>query len=479
MNQVGFTFNDQRRSYLKVLRGQKRPAWAPLNRNILTVPNYPGGYLKNTQIGVRQLTVPIVIKGKDIADIQNLKEDLADWLVTDEPKELVFDDEPNRSYFVVIGDTFDPEEIATLGMGELIFLALDPYKYGATKVQQSNTGVVSVNNQGSLDTLPTFEITIDGDYTNIDIANGDVMNRIGRPVNIDDYAMAREEQVFNDNLSSLTGWAKTEGSVNIDGLATGNMKVDNGRFVAADFGTTVDGWHGPYYKKSIGQTLTDFRVETLVEIVNTGEDKFGKVEVYLLDESNLPVCMLTIKDVDSSGKRIYSTMRAGGGDQGFRDLISTHGDTESTYWNFYGILRIERVGTRWTAYVAKVDKATGVHTARAFKEFYDKEQQFTRKPAQVGVYLAQYGTRKVASLRADDVKVFKINNLTDSQIPYIVKAGDVVTFDHKKQRILINGETRMDLKAFSGEFFSLRKGKNEIYTSPPLPVKMTWRERYR
>jgi hypothetical protein len=340
--------------------------------------------------------------------------------------------------------------------------------------------LLTITNQGSVEAHPIFEIKSDGNYTNIDISNGEDVNRIGRVVNIEDYAaVSREELVLNDPLATITGWAKTEGKVHIDGLATGNMKVDNGRFIPADFGTTNETWHGPFYKKSLGQTLTDFKIETIVELVNTGEDKFGKVEFYLLDADNLPVCMLTIKDVDSTGKRIYATLRTGGGDQGFRDLISTHGEQEHTFWNFYGMLRIERTGTHWTAYVTVINRDTGKHVARSFVEYYDKELQFTRKPTQVGVYMAQYGTRKVASLRAYDVKVWKLNLLTQNQIPYIVHEGDIITFDHEKKEILINGEPRMDLKAFGGEFFPLQRGGNAIVTSPALPTTATWRERFR
>jgi predicted phage tail component-like protein len=479
-----FTFRNQRRSYLTVLRGRKRPAWAPVKRNILTVPNMPGGYHKSTDVDIRTIEVPVRIKAEDIADLQKTKEDLADWLVTESVEELTFDDEPDRTYFAMIDGACDLEELVDRGKGTLTFICPDPHKYGKTKVQRSviqsdGTASLVARNEGSVEALPTFEIQVDGDYTNIDISNGDLMNRIGRVVNIEDYATSREERIFNDSLSTINGWAKTVGAVHIDGLATGNMKSDGSRFLPIDFGTMNDTWHGPFYKKSIGQTLTDFRVETIVELVNTGEDKFGKVEVYVLDDDSLPVCMLTIKDVDSSGKRIYATLRTGGGDQGFRDLISTHGEKDNTFWNFYGLLRIERVGTRWTAYVTVINRDTGKHVARSFVEYDDAEQQFTRSPTQVGIYMAQYGTRKVASLRAYDVKVYKINVLTENQIPYIVSAGDVVTFDHEREVILINGEPRMDLKAFSGEFFELNRGTNTILISPPLPTKATWRERYK
>jgi predicted phage tail component-like protein len=480
-----FIFKGERRSYLTVLRGRKRPAWAPLKRNLLSVPSKKGAYLKTTDVDVRPLTVPIRIEADDIPDLQKVKEDLAAWLVTEEECPLIFDDEPDRIYYAVIDESFDPEEIVRVGKGELIFICPKPYKYAAvSKFQNSvvsdGVSLLTVTNRGTEKAQPVFEIQVDDDYTHIDITNGEDVNRIGRVVNIEDYAAAnREELILNDPLATLTDWAKTEGKVHIDGLATGNMKTDNGRFIPEDFGTTAEAWHGPFYKKSLGQALTDFRIETIVELVNTGEDKFGKVEFYLLDENSLPVCMLTIKDVDSSGKQIYATLRTGGGDQGFRDLISTHGARENTFWNFYGLLRIERTGNRWTAYVTVLDRSTGKHVARSFVEYYDKELQFTRKPTQVGVYMAQYGTRKVASLRAYDVKVWKLNLLTQNQIPYIVHQGDVVTFDHETKNILINGEPRMDLKAFGGEFFPLERGDNAIVVNPPLPTKAMWRERFK
>ncbi|KZB89942.1 hypothetical protein A2U94_18825 [Bacillus sp. VT 712] len=481
---MGMMFNGERKPYLKVLKGRERPAWAPLKRNLLTVPNRPGALPKSTDVEPRPLAVPIVIKGVDLADLQKIKEDLAAWLVTDEPCPLIFDDEPDRIYYAYVDQSIDFEEIVKLGMGTLNFICPDPYKYSSvSKYQHSiiseGMSLVTPLNKGTVKAKPIFEIQVDNDYTHIDISNGDQINRIGRIVNLEEYAAAREELILNDKLTSTLGWAKTEGSVNIDGRATGDMKSDGYRFIAENFGTMAEGWHGPFYKKTLGQTLTDFRLEAILELLNTGEDKFGKVEVYLLDNNNLPVCSVTIKDVDSAGKRIYANVRLGGGDIGFKDVISTHGEQESTFWNFYGMLRIEKVGERWTGYVAKINKETGQHTARAFELFHDREKQFLRQPTQIGIYIAQYGTRKVPSLRADDVRVYKMNSLTENQIPYVVRAGDVVTFDHQSENILINGESRMDLKAFGGEFFHLERGDNVIVTSPALPTKAMWRERFR
>lgn len=477
------SFKGERRNYLSVARGRKRPVFAPLKRNYLTVPGVPGSRLKSTDIDSRPLDIPVRIRANNMEELQKVKEDLAAWLYSEKEEPLIIDDEPDRIYYAVVDGQLDLDELVNRGKGTISFLAR-PFKYSTvSKYQHSSVfddlSLLTVKNQGTVETYPTFEIQADKEYTYIDVTNGDQVNRIGRIVNIEEYARKREELILNDKLTTTVSWVKTEGFVRIDGLATGTMKSDGYRFIAENFGTMTDGWHGPFYKKSLGQELTDFQLEAFLELINTGEDKFGKVEVYLLDADNLPVCMLSLKDVDSAGKRIYATVRMGGGDVAYKDIISTHGEKEHTFWNFYGILRVKKVGNQWEAYVSTIDKQTGKHTARTFKAYSDDEQQFTRKPTQIGIYIAQYGSRSAASMRADDVRVYKINSLTENQIPYIVQAGDIITFNHEEELVLINGEDRTDLLAFGGEFFPLARGDNMIAGSPPLPIKAMWRERFR
>ncbi|RKO63663.1 distal tail protein Dit [Caldibacillus debilis] len=138
MQMLSFSFNGIRKDYVHMLRGRKRPPWPSLTRNILTVPGRPGGYLQGTEIQPRIIEIPIVIEGQNIGDLQKLKEDLASWLVTDEPKELVFDDEPDRTYYAVVDETIDFDEIAYLGQGTIRFLCPDPYKYGPLRTQTIN-----------------------------------------------------------------------------------------------------------------------------------------------------------------------------------------------------------------------------------------------------------------------------------------------------------------------------------------------------
>ena len=44
MGKISFTFNQIRKDYLQVLVGRKRPAWAPITRNLVRAPHRPGAF---------------------------------------------------------------------------------------------------------------------------------------------------------------------------------------------------------------------------------------------------------------------------------------------------------------------------------------------------------------------------------------------------------------------------------------------------
>ncbi|EHL65895.1 hypothetical protein HMPREF1014_05475 [Bacillus sp. 7_6_55CFAA_CT2] len=92
-----FSFNGERNPNVIPLQGKKRPAWAPLERTFLEVPHYPGGRLIRTQTKMRKIIVPVSLFYESMEEAEKLKEEIANWLITDQPQELIFDDR-KRSY---------------------------------------------------------------------------------------------------------------------------------------------------------------------------------------------------------------------------------------------------------------------------------------------------------------------------------------------------------------------------------------------
>ncbi|WP_445291644.1 distal tail protein Dit, partial [Bacillus cereus] len=97
---------------------------------------------------------PVGIIVPDGTDLETLKEEIAEWLITGQPAELIFDAEPNRTYLAVVED-FNPDDFVTLGKGTLKFICPMPYKLGPTRTVDFQTGalglIASVQNKGTVE----------------------------------------------------------------------------------------------------------------------------------------------------------------------------------------------------------------------------------------------------------------------------------------------------------------------------------------
>jgi predicted phage tail component-like protein len=473
------SFNGITKPYLKVLKIIDDPSWAPVEREFLEINGKPGAILTKTKTKPRPKGVEVLIESENITDYEILREDLAAWLVTDNPKELVISNEPDRTYFAVVDGLFDPEKIVRFGKGIINFICPDPYKYGPNQPALFETEIGTITNSGTKETYPIFRAAVKEPITFLDIVSDEAYMRIGEPVDIaNEVPFEKEERLIWDQCSSLTGWAN---ATEVDGgVIAGLMKSDGNRFIASSYGTG-EVWHGPAIKTSIPNgPLTDFRVDAIVGLGNGQNHQMGRVEVYLLDESNNTVAKLALKDTYSGAALAYGEARIG--DNTVNSfLINEAGDRRGNWNNFYGMLRIQRVGNEWEAYIAQIDPDTNQHHTRRLVTFVDAENVFNKSLAQIQVHVAEYGSNAAGTLAIYDVKVFRINPNADYQIPYIALPGDVIEIDHSKNRILINGEDRKDLKDFGASFFPLEPGINNVQISPYTSfetVEVEWRDRY-
>jgi predicted phage tail component-like protein len=148
-----FSFNGITKDYLYVLEGANRTPWAPIERLHYEVPNRPGAYSrKKKKTQPRPFPIPVAIKADSKAELELLKEDFAAWLLQDEPKPLVPDDEPNRTYYAEVNGSFDLDEFLYYGRGVIPFICPDPYKYGFE--ESLELGDYPIRNEGSVESNP-------------------------------------------------------------------------------------------------------------------------------------------------------------------------------------------------------------------------------------------------------------------------------------------------------------------------------------
>ncbi|MGR2743370.1 distal tail protein Dit [Bacillus sp. N6] len=482
-----FKFNNERKKYIQIAKGWKRPTWAPLKRNFLSTPGYPGARLLGTETEPRPLPVPVGIIVPDGTNLEMLKEEIASWLITDQPAELIFDLEPNRTYLAVVDDSFDLDEFVTLGIGTLTFICPMPYKLGPTQTVDFQTGALgltaNVQNKGTVHSEPIIEIEVANPSTFLDVWNKDEYLRIGYPLQADQLPVERKQRVMWDQMSTTVGWTSVSQFENTKG--GGTLKSNGHQFYVEDYGdTNYKGNHGAIVKKSIpGGPLQDFIMDAYVRFNCSSYVQMGQVEVALLDENSKPVVRLSLSDVYWEAEETFGVAKiAYPGHQAEQVMLYTRGMHPWTWNNFYGKLCVHRIGNEWEFYIAKFADGTEIDDAGTKANWVDKDGILMNKVAQVQLSICQWWNNNPAVLMTvDDIKIWKVNQNTTNNPPYIVEKGDKVQIDTAKSLISINGTSAINLKDLFSDYPKITKGQNKLEIMPSNIgiAKVTYRERFR
>lgn len=499
MGNSSFTFNNIRKDYIFTLMGFNRPVLSPIRRELLKVPHRPGGYLLNTVTEERQIDVPFVIKAKNQSDLQKVKEDLASWLITDQPCELIFDDEPDRTYLAVLDGSINLEELVFRGKGILTFICPMPYKLGATKTSQfvqswSTETTAYLNNQGSVEAPPIIEMTVKKPSTFLDVWFGEYPNdreyfRIGSPMSIDDKPVQEDERVLWNEMNHIVGWtdAGQIGSMK----STGRFKVNDGKyaFEVGEWGNQKNlEFTGPIWKRSIpGGPLTDFKAEIYVTLIAKNYWEMGRVSMFLLDEQGDIVADVNMNDLYWTAKQTHAFARIGNVSQpnNTRKIFDSGGSGNTAFNDFYGRMAIARRGKKWSVYFARFRDGTEIDDYKAVEFFTDDEKNpmtvTGRRVAQIAIGIQRWSTSDPTNLmRIDDLKVWKINKVPDQSKRYLVDTGDKVVIDTERSLVTINGKNAIHMKDIFSEFPTIIRGHNRIDIMPPdVTATIRFRERYR
>ncbi|WP_202822893.1 distal tail protein Dit [Bacillus cereus] len=482
-----FTFNNISKDFVQIEKGWKRPAWAPLKRKFLSIPGYPGARLLTTETEMRVLPVPVGIIVPDGSDLETLKEEIAEWLITEKPVELVFDVTPDRTYLAVIDEDFDPDDFVTLGKGTLKFICPMPYKLGPTKTvefEMDGHGLIAnVQNKGSVESNPIIEVEVTKPSTFLDVWNGTDYFRIGYPLKADQVPVERNQRVLWDEMGTTIGWTdvpKTE-----DMTGGGKFKSDGYRFMAEYLGEpTVKGWHGCIAKKNIPQgPLQDFIMQAYVRINSHHWDQMGRVEIGLLDENSDYVARISMSDVQWEAEQNSGFASVGNSKKpGGQVFINEHGDHPDTWTNFRGRLWLARTGNRWEAYISKFILGTEIDDAERFVVWFDENNVNMNKVTQVQISISQFSNNMFCSeMSIDDLKIWKVNMNTQNNPPYIFDVGDKVVIDTERSLVTINGKKAINLKDIFSDYPVIHKGSNKLEIMPSTvgTAKVTYRERFR
>ncbi len=496
LGKLSFTFNNIRKDYIQMLVGRKRPSWAPVKRRLVRVPHRAGALLLNTETEERRIDVPLVIKAKkDMADLQKLKEDLADWLYTEQPAELIFDDELDRTYLALIDGSVDLDEIVNRGRGVITFVCPMPYKLGKTNThkftQEWSTETTSYfTNKGSVEAPALIEMTVKKPSTFLDVWFGEYPHnrdyfRIGYPLTVEQTTVQERERVMWDEMSTTVGWTPVTGQFD-DMKGTGSFKVRDGYALYFEDYGKEKGFHGAMAKKNIPSgPLQDFEMEAWMRLKSKSIVEMGRVEVLLLDETSNIVARINMNDLYWDAELTKAHMKIGnvGTPNSLRKLVDTNGAHPNTFNQFYGRLRVARRGNQWSVYVARFKDGTEIDDAALVERWIDESgnPMTNRKVAQVMIAIMAWDINDPVSVMSiDDLKIWKVNKVPSNAQPYIFDTGDKIVIDTEKSLVTINGKNAINIKEIFSNFPVVIRGENRIDIMPPdVNATISYRERYR
>ena len=472
-------FNGIEKDYLVPLTGRRRSAWAPISRNLITVTGMPGAHLSHTDVQVRVITVPVLVKAENISDLQKTKEDMAEWLVHDEPKELILKDEPDRVYYAVVDGELELDEIFSTGRGEITFVCPDPYKYGPEKTVETTSDTFIVENSGTAEAEPIITMNVLQDTTFALVSNGEEYMMIGRPADALETPKNTRPLILNDPASTLVGWSAFTSGFDFYGMGIvgGSMKVHGGyAFTPETWGTNPNGWTGPAIRKSLSEPLQDFEVEIDIAMFNHSTG-VGTIRVVGLDANDKPVFSMGMADPTNS----YPNNRAiyGLGENN-KIWFTYQGDRGQKVWNNGRfLLRISRKGKEFSARIArKLDPQGYEQTGRHTRTYTDTRNEYQNPITQIAVYIARARNFANFEMLFHHLAVRKLINPADYEVPLIAQAGDEIVFDHKTAECYVNGDpVPFD---FGADFFTLKKGVNNLTVLPEntFDTKVTFRDKY-
>ncbi|WP_144502200.1 distal tail protein Dit [Bacillus thuringiensis] len=487
-----FSFNGKRNPNVIPLQGKKRPAWAPLDRMFLEVPHYPGGRLLRTQTKMRKILVPIALLYDSAEEAEKLKEEIADWLVTDQPCELIFDDEKDRMFLAVVDETLDLDQLVDLGEGTLTFICPMPYKLGKKQTvdfKKDVSGLVAnVQNKGTVHSNPIIEIDITKPNTFLDVWFGETsLNdrdyfRIGMPLKTVEKPVERNQRLIWDEMATTVGWSKVSSME--DGEPVGEMKSDKYQFYCSDFGTAGKGWHGAAVKKSIpGGPVQNFIMQAYVTCKSKKINEMGRVEIAILDENSKVLSKIAMNDLFWQAEQNFGTMVIGYDNKpGKTGLIYESGDYPNTWNQYFGRLWIARTGNVWEAYISKFLPGTEKDDSERFARWTDEKNYHMEKAAQIQISIMQFqDVPPVEAMSVSDLKFWKVNLNTKNTPPYIVDVGDKVVIDTENSHVTIEGKNAINIKDIFSNFPVINRGTNklEIMPSDIGTARVKYRERFR
>ena len=273
---------------------------------------YQGYRLKENRI-----PMPFVIR----YNLTEKRRELASILNVDEPKKLIFGDEPDKYYLAVPTGKVGLSENNFLGKGEILWEVPDGRAHAVEEKTFTGTTEIEVINGGSYGTFPLLNVEMEGDNGVVALFTEDgAIIQIGNPDEIDGVPYQKQEMVIDERWNGTSmpaNWSKNTGKIRYTTyVANGQPNKIKGEW---DFTTDADAvrpsysgnlepvWAGPTLhrdipKNSNGSNTANFTYKNrfTFDAINR---TVGRIELNLQSGDDIPLSFV-MRDSSTSNAEI-------------------------------------------------------------------------------------------------------------------------------------------------------------------------------
>ena len=440
----------------------------------------------------KQIEISYQIYNRRAEYLVNFRRGLSALIYTDEPKKLIFSDEPNIYYNAILDGEQTLEEEEYKSSGILRFLIPDGVAHSVAEKTAENYGSnqITLENNGTESVPINIKTTMKSDNGYIAFTLGDRFYQIGKPEEADGKHYEESVKLFDDHLYEDKGWLVNQGitpPVTSERLQNGVVKyvkesTNEGYATTKDYGSG-NSWHGASLTKIVPKDVNNkYPVNWKVAYrfdFNTDGAVFkgvqvGHTSVTMIDENDDIICSIIFEDTSPVNEYYYMAVFIGNKNVWHTDSTFPMAKKGVIARGDYGpAVTAEKIGNQVTI---------RFNNFGICKTFYvDNPEVELRKITWYGAAYKDHFHTENNVLRALHVIKHNVDRYED--IPNYFSNGDIVEIDGASGSVYINDAYDTDVADIGSQPLLLPPGQHTLgiitssFASVP-DVEVTYQERW-
>lgn len=470
-----------------------------------TSPRLQGAEFLYNALGAKTISFDYEVNGTFFDEINVNKELLAKYLNVKKPVPLIFNDEPNKVWYVVP----DGEQSFEQTTGTLTFLVPNGYAESVdTKVLNNdnsggengtiinnadNSVSVLINNNGTLPIYPTIKVTPTSETGYLAFVGQNVLE-IGNPDEADTTTAKSQKLVcdfktksdFETNFVPDTSWT-TSWPTNLEGMPLDSTIAwkDDGIRIGAMAQSSL--WNAGVLryevpKDDLGNYVKDWHANFNTLYIQKNLEQCGRFQIHFADENKQPLACFEIYK-GGVGENASLNFWLIGGDKKLK-LFKNHTFSATTGKpdkNGSPLFAASHGGQA----IVKQGNKISFYWRGAAETYLMGDGSASTKLAYVYVVI---GKRRYYQMVADtSLRSFKLMNLNNEYTVDILnkyQPEDEIKVDMEKSKITVNDLGANSDYITGSEFLSIPPGTSQKldivysnFTTSPPKVEIEWKER--